>query len=332
MSDRLPDVFSQVLTKYSEVSNYSGSCAEPRFKDLINVACQLCEKAMEMVNELHLFSNNESLDDLSSVEIRYMCLPAILGYFNAQQNENRISCIRLALSLYKDFFKMCTEYSVPFPAGVSFEKSNQYAGHFSLSDSSHNREVKIARYKSKRALDERLDELASYVDQPHTDEETKREFSLTLVQRWLCVGQDDIISLQNELELLSKGNCVDESDVGVAVSKPFRPFIITRSAAQSSVFGAGYPSLPTLTIEQFYDQQVAAGLLPPPKPIPQNSSGPVVRLIDPSAEEYEAKEKKKANQDELEDADDPDMLSKARSFDDFKDEHRRGSGNRMNRA
>nr|AAX30733.2 SJCHGC07264 protein [Schistosoma japonicum] len=52
---------------------------------------------MEMVNELHLFSNNESLDDLSSVEIRYMCLPAILGYFNAQQNENRISCIRLAL-------------------------------------------------------------------------------------------------------------------------------------------------------------------------------------------------------------------------------------------
>ncbi|VDQ02913.1 unnamed protein product [Trichobilharzia regenti] len=79
--------------------------------------------------------------------------------------------------------------------------------------------------------------------------------------------------------------------------------------------------------------QVAAGLLPPPKPIPQNTStGPSVRRIDPSTEEREANEKKKERQDHLEDVDDAEALSKARAFDDFKDEHRRGSGNRMNRS
>ncbi|VDP77474.1 unnamed protein product [Schistosoma mattheei] len=192
-----------------------------------------------------------------------------------------------------------------------------------MSDLAHDREVKIRRYKSKKALEERLEKLASYVDQPHVDEETKREFNLTLVQRWLCVAQDDIISLQNELDILAKGSPINENNINVTRSEPLRPFIITRSAAQAAVFGAGYPSLPTMTIEEFYDQQVAAGLLPPPKPILQSGSRPNVVRIDPSAEEREAEEKKKANQDELEDADDPDMLSKARSFDEFKDEHRR---------
>ncbi|CAH8544564.1 unnamed protein product [Schistosoma turkestanicum] len=333
MSERLPDVFAQVLVKYSEVSDYSGSYAEPKFKDLLSAACQLCEKAMEMVNELRLFGKNESLDDLSSTEIRYLCLPAFLGYFNSQKNEDRLSVIRLALSLYKDFFKLCTDYGIPLPEGVSSEKNNQSSNHLSMSDLAHNREVKIKRYKSKKALEERLEKLAAYVDQPHVDEETKREFNLTLVQRWLCVAQDDIISLQNELDILSKGNSADKNDIDVVKSEPLRPFILTRTAVQAAVFGAGYPSLPTMTIEQFYDQQVAAGLLPPPKPITvQTGSGPNFRRIDPSAEEREAEEKKKANQDALEDADDPDMLAKARSFDNFKDEHRRGSGNRMNRA
>ncbi|CAH8631032.1 unnamed protein product [Schistosoma rodhaini] len=332
MNDRLPDVFAQILKKYSEVADYKGSYTEPKFKDLLRIACQLCENAMSMVNELRLFSKNESLDDLSSTEIRYICLPALLGYFNSQKNDDRPSCIRLALSLYKDFFKLCSDYGVLFPDGVSLEKSNRISGQPSMSDLAHDREVKIKRYKSKKALEERLEKLASYVDQPHIDEETKREFNLTLVQKWLCIAQDDIISLQNELDILSKGSSINEDNINVTRSEPLRPFIITRSAAQAAVFGAGYPSLPTMTIEEFYDQQVAAGLLPPPKPIVQSGSGPNVRRIDPSAEEREAEEKKKAKQDELEDADDPDMLSKARSFDDFKDEHRRGSGNRMNRA
>ncbi|CAH8625126.1 Immunoglobulin (CD79A) binding protein 1, variant 2 [Schistosoma haematobium] len=332
MNDRLPDVFSQVLKKYSEVADYKGSYADPKFKDLLVIACRLCENAMNMVNELCLFSENESLDDLSSAEIRYICLPALLGYFNSQKNEDRLSCIRLALSLYKDFFKLCSDYGVLFPSGVSLEKNNHSSGQSSMSDLAHDREVKIRRYKSKKALEERLEKLASYVDQPHIDEETKREFNLTLVQRWLCVAQDDIISLQNELDILAKGSPINENNINVTRSEPLRPFIITRSAAQAAVFGAGYPSLPTMTIEEFYDQQVAAGLLPPPKSILQSGSRPNVVRIDPSAEEREAEEKKKANQDELEDADDPDILSKARSLDEFKDEHRRGSGNRMNRA
>lgn len=39
----------------------------------------------------------------------------------------------------------------------------------------------------------------------------------------------------------------------------YRPIIITKDLLQKKVFGAGYPSLPTYTVEEWFDQQVAAG-------------------------------------------------------------------------
>jgi len=43
-----------------------------------------------------------------------------------------------------------------------------------------------------------------------------------------------------------------------------RPFIITKDIIQKHVYGAGYPSLPTLTVEEFYEQKVKDGTFQPP--------------------------------------------------------------------
>lgn len=61
-------------------------------------------------------------------------------------------------------------------------------------------------------------------------------------------------------------------------------------------------------------------------------SKPSFRRIDPSDEEREHAEQKKAQDDALEDIDDEEYLAKARRFDAFKDDNRRGDGNRMNRG
>lgn len=41
---------------------------------------------------------------------------------------------------------------------------------------------------------------------------------------------------------------------------PLRPVIIARDEMQKAVFGAGYPAIPSLTVEEFYDQRVREGL------------------------------------------------------------------------
>ena len=46
--------------------------------------------------------------------------------------------------------------------------------------------------------------------------------------------------------------------------QPSRPFIITRDQVQKKVFGLGYPSVPTYTIDEFYERQVELGNVPQP--------------------------------------------------------------------
>ena len=48
-----------------------------------------------------------------------------------------------------------------------------------------------------------------------------------------------------------------------------RPFILTKEDVQKTVFGAGYKSLPTYTVEEFFDQQVALGNFPDPRQVMQ---------------------------------------------------------------
>ena len=50
--------------------------------------------------------------------------------------------------------------------------------------------------------------------------------------------------------------------------QPFqRPFIVTKDKLQKAIFGAGYPSLPVMSVDEFYDASVAAGDLPPPRSV-----------------------------------------------------------------
>ncbi|CAL8097568.1 unnamed protein product [Calicophoron daubneyi] len=324
MSD-LPSLFSRALDEYTAVSNYSGSRACADFESQVSSASEACEKSVELINKLELFSKNEDIDDLSANEIKYMIVPALWGYFVSQKNTNRLDNIRVAITLYNEFNSLYASYfaSESPPKDVN-------------STAAASREAKIRRYKEKRDLEDQLDKLATYINQPHVDEEVKREYSTKLVKRWKLIVEDELPILKKEEEIL----CLNPEEIKKQISEekerphvPVKPFILTRTALQAAVFGAGYPSLPTMTMDEFYEDQVKRGIFPAPKqqPLEQKSKPNVVR-IDPSDSEKAAREEKAAKEDALEDAHDEEKLRKAREWDEFKDTHPRGSGNRMNRA
>ncbi|CAH8586283.1 unnamed protein product [Dicrocoelium dendriticum] len=326
MSD-LPSIFSEALKKHDEVTNFIGSHSSPKFESIVKEACKLCERCISMVNDLELFSKNETMDDLTSTEIRYLVLPSVYGYFLSQRNDDRLNNIRIAIYLYKEFFQLCASYD------VYKQKSGALSTDTDLTSAMASRTAKIQRYKERKVLEERLASLADSVDQPHVDEDVKREYNLLFVRHWASLAEDQLQTLVQEERLLSVGPEQLEETRKSPPPSSLRPFILTRSAMQAAVFGAGYPSVPTMTVDAFYDYQIRRGFLPPPERT--NRSGnlsPSVVRIDPSEAELAAAEEKAARADEQEDADDPSQLAKARNWDEFKDEHRRGSGNRINRA
>uniref|UniRef100_A0A0X3PFJ4 Immunoglobulin-binding protein 1 n=1 Tax=Schistocephalus solidus TaxID=70667 RepID=A0A0X3PFJ4_SCHSO len=339
----LPDAFREIFITYNQFRNYTGPSRDKKCQELVLTGYSLCQKAVEMVKELELFSKNESLDDLSSASIRYLTLPAFAAFFLSQKNEDRLCSLRLAEKFYREFFQLLASYAIPNvpqckrPAGDDSDKPvtcTQMRPAQSITSAAKLRDEKIRQYKEKQDLEKRIFSPGA-LDAVGVDEEVQRENSLSLVRYWAFVGVSEVDLLCDEINLLASR----ESAAGVTETPPPEPprppLLISREAVRSTVFGAGYPSLPTMTLDQFYDLQVKKGIFPAP---PANASSVVkaypgeVQRIDPSEELAAASEARAAEADAKEEAHDEEQLRKARQWDEFKDEHRRGSGNRMNRS
>ncbi|XP_040856762.1 immunoglobulin-binding protein 1 isoform X4 [Ochotona curzoniae] len=91
-----------------------------------------------------------------------------------------------------------------------------------------------------------------------------------------------------------------------------------RQAKIERVFGAGYPSLATMTVNDWYEQHQKHGELP------DQGIAKTPADFKRAAQQQEDKEQKE------EEEDDENTLRRAREWDDWKDTHPRGYGNRQN--
>lgn len=90
--------------------------------------------------------------------------------------------------------------------------------------------------------------------------------------------------------------------------------------SQAQVFGAGYPSLPTMTVDDWYEQHRKHGALPD-QGLPRKIDG---------EEDTDANERAEEEKEKQQENDNEESLQKARDWDDWKDTHPRGYGNRHN--
>ncbi|KAK6183288.1 hypothetical protein SNE40_010794 [Patella caerulea] len=349
----LPELFADVLKIY----NYLDTCDDPtiseKYQDEVYKGVKSCHQAIKMVNQLELFSNNESIEEVATNEIKYMLLSALLGYLTLKSiKESRINLLHRSKGFYSDYLKLCKSYGV---GGVEIpdieeEEVREEDGDQNkqivtagasrgpdLRAMSFQRQSKIERFKQKRDIESKLKDLRGKVEQDDVDDEIKREYYLTMLNEWSATSIEEIDSINFEIPVLEHSNKMKEREgKGPKLpptkpkSQPLRPFILTKDLLQKQVFGAGYPSIATMTIDEFYQQKVAEGDFHAPGTECQGYSMQNL-AADPEqdkiAQENEAEEKEnKIEQD------DPDELLRARNMDDWKDDHRRGWGNRKNRS
>ncbi|UYV81380.1 IGBP1 [Cordylochernes scorpioides] len=116
-------------------------------------------------------------------------------------------------------------------------------------------------------------------------------------------------------------------------NKPPTTMIITRDKVQQAIYGLGYPSLPVYTIEDFYQQRFAHQQQHPhlvlgiilKKGGGSRSTFALTNIMigfHPEDHRPPPEDEDKEESDEA--------IARARNFDDWKDTHRRGCGNRHN--
>lgn len=284
-----------------------------------------------------LFSENETLDEIPTNNLQYLLLPALLGSLSLKLTSgDRKDIVSCADTYFKDFLRRCNQYSLSdyhFKDTESKDANGESKNktEFDVIASQVNtRANKIQKFREQKELKAKLEDLKKNVENEHCDEEIKRNYFITMIKLFIHEAEDELSSIETEKEILehmSKMSKDDKPRKGPQ-PKPLKPIIITRDAAQKAVFGAGYPSLPSMTVEEFYQQRVKEGIFPDPSKQQSGFSLQQTALAGMSG----ADEKEQEEKEEKIEKDDPELLERMRQMDDYKDEHRRGWGNRMNRS
>ncbi|MCD7459837.1 PP2A regulatory subunit tap46 [Datura stramonium] len=209
----LPALFEQARKIHVSASESSID------QDTVRKGCDILRVCEEMIGKLGLFSLNETKDDISTANLKYILVPYYLAELTEKIAEDeRIEILKASQAKLKEFISFCeTMELVPED---EIETSTQ-GGASSFVD---RRAKKIARFKRQRAAESKLLELkerkerrgrstkASALSSPvetgeddviDDDGEEEREAWLTTISLALCKAFDLLEMLKKEEEILS---------------------------------------------------------------------------------------------------------------------------------
>ncbi|KJH44136.1 hypothetical protein DICVIV_09832, partial [Dictyocaulus viviparus] len=191
------------------------------------------------------------------------------------------------------------------------------------------REHKITRFRKQKELKTVIDQLKNEQQMNKMDESVQRRLYLTVLKYWSNKVVEELESIEEELPLVEMmRNRLQTRDVEKDTStnslffhdeKPttLKPFILTRSAQQKSVFGLGYPSIPTMTVDEWYNQRFG-------DTFSQQKHGKTEYSKGDSGDEGSSEDEHEENDEQT--------RAQLMKWDEYKDYHRRGWGNTHNKG
>ncbi|CAF0734142.1 unnamed protein product [Adineta ricciae] len=286
-------------------------------RETFTTAIDRLKSAEEKLDELHLFSDNEDISEVASNELRYFIIYALIGWlyeYRSPDREQRLDDIHSAISYFLKYLHLCKNYGlVQHIPREQHDDNDKYRLH-----ATEDRQTRIQKLKEKKALEKSIAKLREMAqDADRVDDEIKRQLYTEQIKWWIQQAQEDIAALKDEIKLLqfSKDPHLQMTTPTASTNKlpvdgPFTIVTTKDRLYKEAIGGAGYPSVPTMTVQEFYDdlaKRQAQQPAPPPKPAP---------LSD----------------EQLNEIDDSTHRQNVRLMDEYKDENPRGSGNRYNRS
>ncbi|KAB0378777.1 hypothetical protein FD755_010355 [Muntiacus reevesi] len=206
---------------------------------------ELFETSKQLLDELEI-------EEIASTDLKYLMVPAFQGAFAMKQvNPSKLL----------DHLQWCQHYHVaefelPQTKTNSAENNtaNSSMAYPSIVAMASQRQAQIDRYKQKKEVEHRLSALKSAVESGQADDEHVREYYLLHLR-----------SIDQEIKILRGKNSTKEASTSQSSRQdrpPMKPFVLTRNMAQAKVFGTGYPSLASVTVNDWYEQHQKFGALP----------------------------------------------------------------------
>ncbi|XP_021763893.1 PP2A regulatory subunit TAP46-like isoform X1 [Chenopodium quinoa] len=209
----LPSLFDQARKIHQLASDSTVD------QESIRKGCEMLEKCEDMISRLGLFSTNETKEDISTANLKYILVPYYLGELTEKvSQEDRVQILKASQAKLKEFVTFCEAMEL-LPEEES--ESSKQGSYNTFADK---RAKKIARFKRQKAAESKLLEIkerrerrgrstrASALSTPveageedvlDDDGEEEREAWLTTISLAICKALDLLEMLKKEEEMLS---------------------------------------------------------------------------------------------------------------------------------
>eukprot|EP00911_Craspedida_sp_UC1_P000377 UC1_evm4s288 len=289
----------------------------------------------EGVQQLDLFSANEHYGEHGAPALRMLLLPAYRGELvsrrtaerdDPDRDAKRETALKEAIALFRDFLRQCRDMELPFAERehVSFYLELEPG-------TKRDRAAKVEHMRGLKESETTHSGLKARLARLEEDDELAREAVLSLLAVWVYKACDQIESLGSEMAMLQQMAAFRASGRRPAAppsqprGPPQPPLVLTkervremastgkgmaRADFQLITRGHGPIGAPTRTLEEQADIELAQAMEQQARSAEHAAANP------PPEEDSEA-------------AADAETY-KARQMDLYKDDHKRGSGNRYN--
>ncbi|XP_022723369.1 PP2A regulatory subunit TAP46-like isoform X2 [Durio zibethinus] len=123
-------------------------------QDLVKKGCEALGKCEDMISKLGLFSSNETKEDISTTNLKYLLVPFYLAELTEKlAQDDRIQILKTSQAKLKEFISFCE--AMELVPKEELEASAQGACN-SFAD---RRALKIARFRRQRAAEAKLTEI-----------------------------------------------------------------------------------------------------------------------------------------------------------------------------
>ncbi|KAG6035581.1 hypothetical protein E4U40_002137 [Claviceps sp. LM458 group G5] len=349
--------FAEAETKRKTLETLPAT--SPSYGDDLAALLSQYASLIDQVDSLALFSPNESIEDVPTSSLRYLPLHHTIAElvqrtpFSGNPKQRQL-VLRSARDAYERFLALVDGYAlVVGPHAKLLERYRDDEETFSVvsrhnSDMTARREAKIAAFKTEKGLREKLAMLRQDPRFEERDEEAVREVYLMDVRWRIHTAFEGLDSLNQELEMLrmapvegeeeddarwrgegavGNNSRMDGEDSTLRLDQPFQksllnkggpllsrqgrplqPFTLVESRADiaKGVFRPGH-NLPTMSVDEYLEEERRRG------GILEGGTDPAPVVVDEDDAEAVDRE-----------------TYKARQWDDYKDDHRRGAGNTLN--
>ncbi|XP_010520971.1 PREDICTED: PP2A regulatory subunit TAP46 isoform X2 [Tarenaya hassleriana] len=188
-------------------------------QDLVKKGCEMLRKSEDMIGKLGLFSSNETKDDISTTNLKYLLVPFYLAELTEKiAQDDRSQIVKASQAKLKEFLSFCEAMElVP-------DEELQASSRGGSVPPADRRALKIARFKRQKAAESKLLEIkerkerrgrstkaaavsapveAGEEDTPDDDSEEEREAWLITISLATCKALDLMEMLKKEEEMLS---------------------------------------------------------------------------------------------------------------------------------